>query len=442
MCTNLARCLFALLSLSLALPCPAQTPPPKVETPAGKAAITVAPSGTAFSAIQAAVDAAIPGQVIEVRSGTYRENIKIGKPLTLRGLDTGTGKPLVDAGGHDSAFTISADNVTLEGFRAFNSGVKFGDAGILVLSSSNTIRENAASKNHTGIMLQQCGSNMLTKNDASENRNDGICLVGALHNMITANTANANKHAGIWLIGRHQKGPLLPASHNTVQGNMANNNLTFGIALNTGADDNVVRENGLSGNRDAGILLNCGPSRNAVARNRSIKNTKNGILLTMAGPQNRITENQVQNNESGIVVLSSNGSTFTHNQVSRNQSYGIRLDRMDPTQPPTIMCILSQNNLLDNKTNAFDTSGKPWQPPVAMPKVNPDVFKQFAIPNQWDDGSKGNYYSDFTRPSEGCVDNNHDGVSDNSHPIPGGAAVDRFPLMSPSSPPPAAVEKK
>ena len=397
-------------------------------------ALTVGPVGANFTGIQAAVDAASAGQIIEVRSGTYRENVKVNKQLVLRGVDTGGGKPVIDGGGRDSAITLSADQITLDGFKLTGSGRKFGDAGILVTSKNNTIRNNSAVKNHTGIMLQRCAQNTITGNDAGENHNDGICLIGAARNTITANAANANKHAGIWLDSFKSRGPIEPADHNTLDGNTANDNSAMGICLNTGADDNVVKSNRTSGNRDSGIMLNCGPSRNTVTKNLVNKNPKSGILLFTAGAENRIIANQVQENGGGIEVLSSSGNTFTSNQVSGNRSYGIRVDQITPMHFISTMCVFSLNNLIDNKVNAHDASGKPWQPPANMPKMDPATLKALSAPNQWDDGSKGNHYSDFTKPSEGCVDANKDGVSDNPHPIPGGAAVDRFPLVSPVPP--------
>jgi hypothetical protein len=65
---------------------------------------------------------------------------------------------------------------------------------------------------------------------------------------------------------------------------------------------------------------------------------------------------------------------------------------------------LVYNNCCNNTANAHDTGT-----------------------NQWDSGSAGNYYSDYTGD-----DNNTDGIGDTHHPIPGGGgSIDRFPLMHP-----------
>lgn len=41
----------------------------------------------AFSTIQSAVNAASPGDRINVCPGTYREQVKVNKPLTIRGIE-------------------------------------------------------------------------------------------------------------------------------------------------------------------------------------------------------------------------------------------------------------------------------------------------------------------------------------------------------------------
>jgi pectin methylesterase-like acyl-CoA thioesterase len=68
------------------------------------ATITVGQSGYEYSSIQAAIDAANPGDMIEVQSCAYDERINVSKQLTIRGIDTGYGKPIIDA--HHSGNSI------------------------------------------------------------------------------------------------------------------------------------------------------------------------------------------------------------------------------------------------------------------------------------------------------------------------------------------------
>jgi nitrous oxidase accessory protein len=88
---------------------------------------TVCPSGCDYASIQAAIEVADPSDTIEVQSGTYYENVDVNKTLILKGVDTGDGKPVVDAGGRGSAITLSANGITLDGFTVTNSGNLYGD---------------------------------------------------------------------------------------------------------------------------------------------------------------------------------------------------------------------------------------------------------------------------------------------------------------------------
>ncbi len=69
--------------------------------------------GAKFSKIQDAVDRARPGDIINVTNGTYFENVNITKPLTLMGM----GNTVIDASGQPSALVLSANGITVEGYK-------------------------------------------------------------------------------------------------------------------------------------------------------------------------------------------------------------------------------------------------------------------------------------------------------------------------------------
>src|ERR1017187_3307233 len=86
------------------------------------ATLCVAPGGhhNCYSTIQAAVTAAAAGDVINVWPGTYKEDVVIGKPLSLIGA--GWDASVIDATGMpDGIFVDGVDhaglaNVTIAGF--------------------------------------------------------------------------------------------------------------------------------------------------------------------------------------------------------------------------------------------------------------------------------------------------------------------------------------
>jgi parallel beta-helix repeat protein len=215
--------LFALFLLTIAICLLADT--------AQSATIVVNPGDS----IQAAIDASTPGDTILVNGGIYKENVNVTKKLILRGVDTGMGMPVVDAEKNGSAFTLSTDEITLEGFNAINASW-YPDAGINVLSNNNTIRNNNASSNDLGIRLSQSFNNTI-RNNTFTNNEYGIYLYFSDNNNISGNSIRNNIDAGI---------PLRNSNNNSIFGNNASGNY-IGIALSDSIN-NIMRNNMMSGN--------------------------------------------------------------------------------------------------------------------------------------------------------------------------------------------------
>jgi len=116
---------------------------------------------------------------------------------------------------------------------------------------------------------------------------------------------------------------------------------------------------------------------------------------------NIVTDNEISLCNCGIRLQYSDNNVLTANAASDNNcGISLRGSSNDNT--------VYHNNLAGNTNyNAYDEHT-----------------------NQWDSGSAGNYYSDYTG-----TDNNTDGIGDTPHHIPGGDSTDRFPLMQPWTPP-------
>ncbi len=132
--------------------------------------IIVCPSGCNYSTIQQAIDSSHAGDTILVQSGTYNENVYVSRELTLRGVDTGKGIPVVNAGGSGSVITLYADNITLEGFNVTGSGsCGCGNAGIRIMSNNSTIFGNTAYENKYGIYCANHIGNRIYQNNLVKN---------------------------------------------------------------------------------------------------------------------------------------------------------------------------------------------------------------------------------------------------------------------------------
>jgi len=94
-----------------------------------RATLTVNDNGGAdYNTIQAAINAADPGDTIDVWSGTYEEDITINKQLNVIGA--GSGSTIIYGTETGDVVTITADNVRFSGFKIAGSGSGQGDAAI------------------------------------------------------------------------------------------------------------------------------------------------------------------------------------------------------------------------------------------------------------------------------------------------------------------------
>ncbi len=154
------------------------------ETISNRAAIiTVCDSGCDYTNVQTAVAAVYSGGLINIGTGTYLENVKIDKDLTLKGA--GAEHTIIDGSGGGSVFEIARGvKVTLSGLtirngysRAYGGGIN-NKGGTLVLSES-LITSNTA--NSGGGIANSGGTVSITNSIIAANTakvGAGITTVG------------------------------------------------------------------------------------------------------------------------------------------------------------------------------------------------------------------------------------------------------------------------
>ena len=153
------------------------------------AEFTVAPSGAEFTGIQEAITWASPGDTIKVESGLYPESLRINKPITLVGIDTGGGAPVIDPMKKGNAIEILANGCIVKGFAIQNSDVF---SGIRVTSRDNTVTDNVVKNNAQGIYLALADNNTLTGNTITASTRSGITLESSDGNTIENNRVADN----------------------------------------------------------------------------------------------------------------------------------------------------------------------------------------------------------------------------------------------------------
>jgi len=328
-----------------------------------------------YSTIQAAVDAASPGDTIIVRDGTYTENVNVNKDhLTIKS-ENGAEKTIVQATNPDDhVFEVTADYVNIRGFTIVKEVEGYYKAGIYLKGSSNCNITNNICKNNAyqqGIYLYSSSSNTIMDNICSNN-GEGIRLSCSGSNTITNNTCSENDHSGIVL--------TLYSNNNTIADNSCLNNLegiglwhssnnivkenTFegcGIEIHGDAVDHfathVIENNAVNGKpiyyyknsdsitvpQDAGqvIIANCS---DITLRNINASSTSYGIELAYAS--NSVIENNIANsNNIGIFLTYSSNNIIRNNICSNNHGGGIYL------------CYSNNNNTVMNNNCTGNTYG-------------------------------------------------------------------------------------
>lgn len=454
--------------------------------PAAAGSVRNASTSHEYTNIRDAVAAAAPGDTLEVGSGHYSGALLIDRSLTLRGIDTGGGIPVIDGEGQAVAVLLGSSGITIDGLSVTSSGSPVRPYGIFSAyaeeacilarrTDGHVIRNSTITGCHYGIYLLESHDTDIEANNISSNRFGGIFVRNSRRDRILSNRIEANGYEGIG-IGtvafppgsdqalRQLAGPWwtittdsspeqdlvsedIDVSANTVTGH-GHGGITVGYARRIGITRNFVADNGgapvpksfpevsLSPGARVngyGIALKCNSHENSVFDN-DVRTNENTAILLERSYTNTIRGNDIARSEYGLLAMGSHGNVIMANSVSENIRYGILLERGASMLPPSVSNLLVFNDLTENGVNAFDTSGKDTAPPSgSIPAQGPAgayLPEDLNVPNRWDDGTHGNRYSDFDEAHEGFVDRDADGVSETVHPIPGGMAVDGHPLSA------------
>jgi parallel beta-helix repeat protein len=345
---------------------------------------------TNHSTIQAAINAANPGDTINVSAGTYNENIDINKSINLvgAGADVTTIKA---SNPNDHVIEITANGVNVSGFTV--GGAKDWPNSGIYLNGANycTIANNNILINQIGIFLNSSSNNTLNYNTASNNKNYGISLVLSSNNTLNNNTGNNNGLTGII---------LFRSNNNTLNNNTASNNNLLGIRIQS-SRYNTLNYNTANSNTRDGILLDRSSNNNLHIN--TVNNNFYGIYLALSS-NNTIKGNNASSNTHGITIDLSNINTINNNIANNNANNGIFLTESSNntlnynTANNNIVGIslfiknhnntIYHNNFINNTLQAQDTgpSSNFWHHPTLL---------------------EGNYWSDYTGVDDGSGTGKH-----------------------------------
>jgi parallel beta-helix repeat protein len=262
----------------------------------------------------------------------------------------------------------------------------------LYFSSGNTLSGNKIANNNHGIWLDSSSGSSLSGNNIANNVYRGIDLVNSSSNTLSGNNVTANGGYGIG---------LYLSSSNIISGNtFANNGLSVYLSYQNSVENNTVNGRPL-------VYLE-------GVSNFTVKDA--GQVILVRCDNIRVEGLDLSRTDDGVILLETNNSIISGNNITANSEYGINLEYSNSSS-------IYGNNITNN-----------WGAIELLSSSNNSIYHNsagscvgffWASVNIWDDGypSGGNYWSNYNG-----TDGNGDGVGDTPYIIHDNN-IDNYPLM-------------
>lgn len=283
----------------------------------------VEPTGAepgSFLTINAALEAAKPFDVVLVSPGTYRERIKLDKPVELTGrgplgsaVIVGTDGPTVEA---SCRIACRIARMRIEQQAQSSSSPMSG--AVLVKGGALLIVEESIISSQTGhcVVMQgtdSCG--YILHNEVHHGKGVGVLVCDNAKGVIEDNAISCNGRAGIAILsggdplvcsnkihdGMDSGVLISERGRGRVEDNDIFGNRRAGVAiLKEGAP--LVKRNRIHDGRDSGVLV-CENGKGSVVDNDIFANQMAGVAIGRGGAS-RITGNTIRDGNGGSLCLS------------------------------------------------------------------------------------------------------------------------------------------
>ncbi len=328
---------------------------------AGAAIIKISPDAD----LQAAIEAASPGDTLQLATGEYNGNIVIDRPLTLEGPDDRSAAIIGERQGR--SVWVKAEDVTLRHLTVRHSGLSLSDmdAGIFLDKTAhrarvehNDVIDNSVGvyvwgpndalvqKNrivgNTGLRVNERGNGVtiwnspgskILNNDISEGR-DGIYSNVSKHNVFQGNRFTHVRYAVHYMYtndsevsdnvseGNEIAYALMFSRHLTVRNNIGIGNTEQGLMLNA-TQESTLENNVLEGGGRCVFVYNA--NFNTLSNN-VFRNCETGVHYTAGSEGNKISDNAFINNQNQVKYV---GTRYLEWSVDGRGNYWSDLSAFD-----------------------------------------------------------------------------------------------------------------
>lgn len=244
--------------------------------------------------LQAAINRAAPGDVVEVERGFYDQNLRIEKPMTLRGLN----RPTLSGGQRGDTIRVTSPDVVIEGLIVRDSGTELvhQHAGIYLQPGAHraVVRDCVLVYNLFGLWIEKVDDVRIENNRItglrdfnSSQRGNGIQLYNTQRARIIGNDVSFVRDALYVDVSHHAEFRGNKLHHSRYGSHYMNSYYNLwedndsyynrgGLALME-VRDQVVRNNRTWGNSDHGIMLRT--LQDSVVENNIVAGNNRGFFI-------------------------------------------------------------------------------------------------------------------------------------------------------------------
>jgi parallel beta-helix repeat protein len=257
------------------------------------------------------------------------------------------------------------------------------DSGIFTYDSSNlVITENNLESNDIGIETHRFSNSSVSLNNLTRN-GSGTSLVGSQNNVIFGNNVTRSTGNGVWLSG---------FNNNTIE-------------------QNIIAEN----DKDGVIVYSS--CNNTIAGNTIANNGYYGVKIWEDSSENEISKNFIANHKVGVLIRGCVNNSIIGNVISENQDWGLHLADGSRNN------VIYHNNFLHNQHEGGIQV-------LVTSTIDRTAITETGGLNVWDNGSSGNYWSDYTTQYPTATEIGDSGIGDTPFHI-NNDNIDYYPLMEP-----------